>query len=72
MERNLQVRAEVKIFSWEEARALYEMTGRLETQPRRFPTARLESSGVQWLYSRLVLPSTTKVRLLPTVPSRAT
>ena len=68
MERSLQVRAEVKMLAWEEVRALWEMTGRLEIQPSRFATARLERSGVQWLYSLLVLPTTTRVRLLPTVP----
>ena len=72
MERSLQVRAEVKMLAWEEVRALWEMTGRLETQPSKFATARLERSGVQWLYSLLVLPTTTRVRLLPTVPGKQT
>ena len=65
IERNLHVMVEVKDWA---VRALWEMTGRLVRQPRRLPRARLHRRGVQWLYSRRVLPSTTKVRLLPRLP----
>ena len=68
MERILQVRGELKVC---EVRALWEMTGRLVRHPKRFPTARLERRGVQWLYSLLVLQRTNRVRVFPTVPRTA-